>query len=236
MFMRLFFVVLNFVLLSCVASPPDTGYPSHSDPELKSQLAFAVDGKNYVGAGVVQRKSLSKISVTLPDKSYLVIVNTCARQDEFWYPDLKKQFVYEYTPAMDSENFGSCPMYITAITERGEWYRAILDWTNSSGPEAKVDIMCNGRWLMNVQGTYFCEVYAGLPVRIKSQTPAVISKDPESDCPELKTLWDLREWEIVTKKGESALCVYVLLNKNKEEFRFTTHAYTSILRVFPPSK
>jgi len=234
-----FVLFLFLFLISCQTTLPDAGYSAKVDPRLKAQLAFSVDGVLYPsGVSTVQRQSLSKISVRLPAQTTLVLVNTCARQEEFWAPDPKKEFVYSYMPAFEAENMGSCPMYLTAITAQGEWYRAIIDWTNSPAKDAAVSLMCNGVW-EDKAGSGICQVAEQLPIWVDSVLPAVFTKDPTSSCPEPEVLSPLHKWKITTKApGPSApgLCVYVLRNKEKGEFRLTTAAYSSILRVFPPTK
>lgn len=228
-------VLISLMLISCTV-PFDPVAPNHPDPQLKAQLSFTVDNEACNGSCVAQRRSLAKISFQLPDKSNLVLINTCGRQDEFWNPDPKKQFSYSYTYAMDAESNGSCPLLITIVTLNGEFHRGIIDWTNINSAPAKVDVMCNGRWRVS-NGMDFCSVAAGLPIMVRPYGRAVIARDPNSDCPEPNELSS--GWEITTHKasaGKPGLCVYVILNEKKEEFRLTTHAYSSIMAIFPPKK
>jgi hypothetical protein len=120
------------------------------------------------------------------------------------------------------------------VTTLGELHRGIIDFSNVGAKNpATVEVMCDGRWNSRV-GFDLCSLASGLPVVVKSATPAVLARDPESDCPDPKGA--LREWTIETKKPSSTasgFCVYVLLNKTKEEFRLTIVPYSTLLGTFP---
>lgn len=231
---------LAFLLLaSCSLNPPlDPGYPGHPDPRLKPNLVFTVEGKTCHGTCVQQRQSLVKISFTPPPNTTLILVNTCGRQHEFWNPDPRKPFVYAYTYAMWVESEEACPMLLTAVTSTGEFHRGIIDFSNINSEPATVDVECNGEWRKST-GFDFCSIAAGLPVVVVPYEPAVIARDPGSDCPEPEQIPASGGWKIYTKKAEmnkSGICVYVLLTRYKKSFRLTTQAYSSILRVFPPKE
>jgi hypothetical protein len=226
-------ILIPLLLLTACVAPIDKGVPGHPDPRLKPQLQFTIDGVKCNGACVAQRQSLSKIVFTPPAKTHLLLINTCARQDEFWEPG-DKPFTYNFTPAMFVETRGSCPLLITAVTTLGELHRGIIDFSNT-GPNnpAKIEVVCNGQLYSRV-GFDLCSLASGLPVVVRSATPAVLARDPESDCPDPKG--SLREWTIETRKpsvGKGGFCVYVLLNKNKEEFRLSIVPYSTLLGTFP---
>jgi hypothetical protein len=238
--MRYLVAFLAFLLTSCLSMPlPDTGSPDQVEPTLKPNLAFTLDGAPKLGAVVAQRQSATKIGINLPQDTQLVLVSSCGRFHDFWYPDTKKTWFYTYTPAIDTEAFKSCVTYLTVVTVKGEWYRGIIDWTNSPGQPAKADVTCDSNQLLDVEGNAICSIHAGIPVVISSRTPAVLARDPDSPCPDPVERTHLRSWEITRaapQPGESALCIYILKNQKKEKFRLTLHTYTSILRVFPPRK
>jgi hypothetical protein len=219
------------LLTACAVPTPDYGVPSDPKAELKPQLPFTVDGVQYQGAATVPRQTLSLIGVQLPAKTVLIIVSTCARQDEYWQPDNSKKFEYKYSPAMWVENVGACPMSIIAVTGAGEWHRAIIDYANTPKDPLITELACNGRWQTVTGGAQICSVKEGKPVVLKAVGEAVISKDPNSECPTPKSIGRY-EWEIPAKKG---FCVYVVLN-DKQEFRLTVHGYSSFLKVFPPKE
>jgi hypothetical protein len=179
------------------------------------------------------RQSSSKISFNLPSDAHLVVVNSCARQHEVWKPDTKKPFVYEYIPALFVETKGSCPLMFTVVTTSGELHRAITEFSNAGTKEAKAEVMADGKW-NTYSGFALVSVASGLPVVVTSATPAVFVGDVDSGCPQ--PVGALREWTITTKKpeaGKSSICVYVLLNRNREEFRLTVNSYSSFLGVYP---
>jgi hypothetical protein len=218
-----------FLLTACV-SKPDFGVPLQSPAELKPQLEFSVDGIKYVGAATIQRQSTNRISVRLPEKTELVVVSTCARQNEFWKPDATKPFEYRFTPAAFVENMGACPLSIIAVTYAGEWHRAIADFTNAPTEPLPVSVSCNGEWLKYDNGAAICSLREGLPVRVSPGVRAVIAKDPGSECSEPKQIIGSFEYEITATKG---FCVYVMLTQ-KQEFRLTVYGYTTFLRLYPP--
>jgi hypothetical protein len=239
--------IFPFIFLSACAAPiPDAGYPGHPDPRLKAQMPFFVDGVSYpTGFGVLERKPVSKVSVKLPEKTRIFLINSCARQNEFWNPNTKKSFEFLYQPAADFENKGICPVYLTAVTTDGEFHRSILGFANEPAYPAQVDVMCNANWELNIRsGSYMCHLADGLPIGIRSQKRAVLVKAPSADhCQEplvdTSTAQD-KGWVIFAKAPDSlkkpGVCVYVLKNESKEEFAISVHPYTSILRVFPPAK
>lgn len=222
-------LMLTF-LFSCVASTPDFGVPATAPAELKPQLPFSVEGVSYQGFATVERKTSSKISVKLPDKTELVVLSTCGRQKEFWKPDTSKLFVYEYRPGFDIETKPACPMSIIAVTSLGEWHRSIIDFTNAPKSPLPAEVYCNGEWLPYNGGSGICSVSEGLPVAVWPKERVVIAGDPTSGCLEPKPVAGSLAWEVPAKKG---FCVYVVLTKDKE-FRLTTHGYSSFLRVYPP--
>jgi hypothetical protein len=241
----LFIVICSIMLLTrCTTPIQDAGVPYANPlveaPVLKANLQFWIDNNSYVGATVAQRQAKSVIKFNPPSETSLILISTCGRQKDFWYPDTKKPFIYDYIPMYDVENRGACPLYITAVTTKGEWYRGIIDWTNATAAkDAKVSVGCDGDWVDSV-GNYICNISFGIPVYIKTQVKAVIGRDTETTCPEpVYEGLPTDQWRIPTrapKKDESGLCVYVLVNKNREEFRLSVHAYTSILKVYPASK
>lgn len=235
--MKWIFVFL-IILVSCTSIPtPDMGVPGHPDPTLQPQMQFSVDERPCFGTCTVPRKTSSKITLTPPAKTHLLLINTCARQVPFWDPAEGKRFEFNYSPAFDVENRGVCPLLITAVTLSGELHRGIVSFDNVGAYNpAKVQVMCNGEWI-DSSGSYLCSVAAGLPVMVKSVTPSVIAKDPDSLCPEPRDT--LRGFVIETvkpKPEQSSLCVYVLLNKNKEEFKLAINTFSSILGTFPKDK
>lgn len=228
--MRILLLIL--FLVSCVAQVPDYGVPAEPNAELKPQLPFSVEGIKYFGTATIQRASSSNITASLPPKTILVIVSTCARQDEFWQPDNSKLFSYKYIPAMWVETSGSCPLSIIAVTTSGEWHRAILDFTNAPKDPLVTSVMCNGIWgNENKAGAEICSVREGKPVRMEFASKAVVARDSESGCADAKQV-GTKEWEIIVKKG---FCVYVALN-DTQEFRLTTYGYSSFLKVYPPKE
>lgn len=228
-------IITALLLAGCSTPHIDLGVPGHPDPRLKPQLQFSVDDVSCDGTCTVPRKTLSKISFTPPSKTHLVLLNTCARQIEVWQPENKK-FEYSYSPAFGVETKGSCPLLITVVTLHGELHRGLADFDNVGAYNpAKVEVMCNGRWDNRV-GAFLCSVASGLPVVVNSATPAVMAGDPESGCPLPTPSGAAREFRIDTikpTKEKSGLCVYVLLNKAKEEFRLSVNVYSSILGTFP---
>lgn len=231
-------ILLTLLLAGCTTSV-DLGVPGHPNPTLKPQMQFTVDDIACDGTCTVPRKTLSKISFMPPSKTHLVLINTCARQVEMWQPSEGKRIDYAYTPAMFVETKGSCPLLITAVTLTGELHRGLADFDNVGAYNpAKVEVMCNGKW-NGFSGAYLCSIASGLPVVVTSPTPAVFVGDSESDCPMPTPTGAAREFRIETKKpnfGKSGICVYVLLNKAKEEFRLTVNTYSSILGTFPKEK
>jgi hypothetical protein len=232
----MFRLIFPLLLAACVMPTPDQGPASHPDPQLKPNMTFIVEGKTCYGTCVQQRQSLVKISLLPPFKTYLLLFNTCGRQVEIWQPDPKKILTYDYSYAMEVESEEACPMLITAVTTDGEFHRGIIDFSNINHNPAIVDTECNGSWGAT-EGFAFCSIAAGLPVALTPREDAVIARDPGSDCPEPEQIPASRGWKIYTKKAEAGkpgLCVYVVKTKSKKYFRFTTQAYSSIMRVFPP--
>jgi hypothetical protein len=222
------------------------GVPGHPNPRLKNQMPFTAEGVYYPeGFGVIERKVSTKISVKLPDKTTVVLVNSCARQLDTWNPDPKKPFEYLYSPAMDFENKGICPIYVTAVTSQGEFHRSVLGPMNTPAYPAEVDVQCNGAWVNDIKsGSYMCQVAEGLPVGIRSRKRAVIAKAESADhCAEPvadKNVAQDKGWVITARIPETlrkpGICVYVLKDEDKREFAFMLSAYSSILNVFPPTR
>lgn len=246
-FFRYLFVGLVFILIlmfaaiiSCATPTPDAGVPSRNPATLKPNLEFQIDNVSYVGSTVAQRSTRSVIKIQPKPDTSLILISTCARQKDFWNIDTRKTFVYEYTPMFDVENRGACPMYLTLITKQGEWYRGIIDWTNSThAKDATLQIGCDGDWFRSV-GNFICSIAAEYPLYIKSEKKVVVGRDTSTNCPEaVYQPLPVNQYEILTRlpqKGDNGMCVYTIITQDKEYFRLTTYAYTSILKVFPPEK
>jgi hypothetical protein len=175
-----------------------------------------------------------------PPETSLILISTCGRQKDFWNPNPKQVFTYDYRPMFDIENRGSCMLYMTAVTTKGEWYRGVIDFTNSGAlKDLSLEVGCDGDWYKPT-GNFFCPIAFGIPVYLKHTSKIVIGRDQTTTCPEpIYEGLPTNQWRIKTrapKKNEAAPCIYVVYNEKKEKFRLTVYAYTSILKVYPPGK
>lgn len=209
---------------------PQPVYPDHPDPKFRAALPFRVDGVLYEGTALLPRRSAgTKIEVVLPKETQFLFFNTCAREDPVVEPKVST-YVYDFVPAWDKENMGSCALLITAVTRAGEFHRSVIDFTNSKGRDLKGKLYCNGKWL-DVDGAAFCQTRAGIPTGVKFDTD-VIAADPD-ECAALKVIKPKREFEVDTEKG---LCGYDFMDQGRNILRLSTLGYTSVLNVFPPTK
>lgn len=220
-------ILFLLLLTACVTPTPDMGVPAQYPAELKPQLPFTVEGIQYQGTASVQRQTVSTIKFIIPEKTELIVVSSCARQEEYWKPQ-GKEFVYKFNPAIYLENSGSCLLSFIVVTAIGEFNRILIDYSNVQSNPLPLDVACNGVWKESDLGADICSIREGLPVRLWPKEKTVIAKDPLSDCEEPKR--DGLMYEITAKKG---FCVYYVMTKTKE-FRFTLYGYSSFLGVFPP--
>lgn len=224
--MKYLFVLLFFFLTGCAVTGGGTfGSPMWPTAGMEYDLAsmpFEVNGKRFEGTGVIDRQASQTISFFLPKNTIKFMITTCNREKFTAYPDSNKPFKFNYIPIMFLENRDSCFMTATAITNKGETFKSLIDFR--AGEDLTGSLACNGEEA-EVVGAGFCQSRDGLIQRIDFDCPvAAVSQE---GCPALNEVEESSfEFKIVP-----GFCTYKFADKDKKKFRLTTFGYTRISEV-----
>ena len=227
MFRILLFI---FLLMSCTSTQldeSDVGSDALSTTDLKtlrSSLKFTVDNKTYEGIAMLQRKAYRRFQFHMPENTYIFMLRTC--NGKVVEPNPGKSFSYDYSPIMGLENMDSCYMDASAITKKGEEYRAIIDFTDGNTLPATLD--CNRETTQHT-GAAICQSEEGLTQRITFEEEVVYVTSDK--CPALRP-GDWLQYSYEVDLAPS-FCIYKFMDRRKRKFRLTTYGYTTILHVLP---
>ena len=120
--------LLLLALTGCVGSVGETK-STESQKLARANLKFSVEGINYQGSALVQRKTSQKISVSVPEKAAKLVFTTCHREEIWDNPAPNWNILFQ--PTMWIENWGSCLITISIITQKGNLQQAIIDFTSN---------------------------------------------------------------------------------------------------------
>jgi hypothetical protein len=215
-------IILALVLCGCTTNSLFPGYIPY-DLTNRASLPFSVEGVNYQGTAVLQRKSSQAINFTIPKGTVKLMVTTCSREDFFAYPDSTKPFKYNFVPVMFLENLESCLMKVTAITDKGETVTGLIDFT--AGEELEGELACNGK-VEKTKGVGFCQSRKDLIQNIEFKEETVFAVG--EGCPEPKQGYISTSYNIPLKGG---FCTYQFMNKERKVYRLTTYGYETIEEV-----
>lgn len=182
---------------------------------VRASLAGAVEGVAFRGAVVVQRKTSQKIEIAVPEKAVKLILTTCHREEVLDSPP--RAWSYNYVPTMFLENWGSCPITISVVTQQGTLQHAIIDFTSNETLGATV--YCNGIRTVDLKGATFCQSRVGLLQKIDF-ADGKVSALASSGCPE--PVHDGYSFQIPMGLG---LCVYAFRDLAGGTHRYTTRGY-----------
>lgn len=214
--MRLY-VLLPIIFSSCMTGtlePPSPQFP-------RATMPFSVEGAEYRGTAVVQRKVAQKLAFKIPKSSPYFMLTTCHR--EIVYDNPPEALNYVYAPTQFLENVSSCAMKFTQIDPTGRTTLGFLDFTAEETLGMRV--RCNGE-SKDREGVDFCQARAGL---IQSVTFLDPTSSPRralgaKGCSEPKASSTGSTYEIEVSPG---LCIYSFFQNNKY-FRLTTYGYTAL--------
>jgi hypothetical protein len=218
----LILLIVSILLSGCTTT--EDGLPIFSTVPLEStnraSMPFTVDGTQYIGAASLQRKSSQTILFTLPKETAKLMITTCNREEFVAYPPSDKPFSFYYLPVMYIENLDSCLLIATAITKKGESFKAILDF--SAGETLPATLKCNGK-VSKILGSGICQSRAGLIQALDFESEVIFVA--QEDCPEPERYFGVNGWQFRAGKG---FCAYLFEDKQGRQLRFTTYGYTQI--------
>lgn len=186
---------------------------------MRASLPFDVDGVSYVGTAILQRVSSGqKIRLRLPEKTAVLSMTTCHREEVWLKPSAS--FEYRWVPTIFLENWDSCLMTWTAITQQGNALHAVIDFTSNETLPGKSQ--CNGINVDSLKGATFCQARAGLVQRIVFNERTIAM--PGAGCPLLTA--DGNSYTYAVGEG---LCAYGFASvATKARHRLTTRGYTTL--------
>lgn len=204
--------------------------PVYQEPVLRASLKVQADGLTYAGTASLKRVTSRKIAIEVPRDTYQLGIVNCAGEQIIPYPPAG-WYTFDYAPLMGLENFDSCAMVATALTTRGEIYKAIVDFAD--GHELPALLVCNRDRLKTV-GAALCQsrashTSAGLTQRIDFDVPTIVVASTGCAEPRVSD-WIRTYYEIDMQPG---FCVYKFQDEQKRIFRLTTYGYTDIRHIVP---
>lgn len=205
-----------FLLLALQGCNSVPGTAQHS--EVRAALAFSVEGVAYFGSAVVQRKSSQKIAVSVPKDAAKLLFRTCHREDVIDRPP--SNWTTTFVPVMFLENWGSCIITVSVITQKGNLQHGFIDFTSNETLPATS--YCNGQKVVSSGGVTFCQARAGLVQKIDFDNGNVAGAGTEG-CPELKK--DGWSFTYQTSKG---LCIYAFKSADGKTHRLTSRGYDTL--------
>jgi hypothetical protein len=222
-------VLIATALSSCIGPASTSAMPGQDSPAVQEGLGtsywpryalpFQVGTQSFVGTGVVQRQSALLFRFSIPKNTIRFNIKTC-HQDKWWIrPDTSKPFEWRWTPEMFLENVDSCILTASAITDKGEFWGAMVDFI--TGEELPARLGCNGDKLTG-KGVGLCQSARGLIQRICFDEVTVAAG--KSDCPQLVSDGG---WCYMWSIG-AGLCAYQFLNKAKLRYRLTSYGYSDV--------
>ena len=216
-------IFTSLILTSCTSFP--SLFPGYVPLDLtnRASMPFVSEGKTYNGTGVLQRKSSQDIFFVLPKNTLKVMLTTCSREDFFPYPDTTKPLKYNYIPVMYLENWDSCILRATAITDKGEIFNSLIDFT--AGEELEAEVACNGK-VEKLKGVSLCQTRKALIQNIEFKEETVFVSG--EGCPEPTKGYISTSYDLKVKEG---FCAYQFIDREKKVFRLTTYGYETIDEV-----
>lgn len=213
-------IYLYVYLLSLVTGCTSGGLPGGVEPQklAMANLKFSVEAVNYQGTALVQRKTSQKITVSVPDKSVKLLFTTCHREEIYDNPASNWSTLFQ--PAMWLENWGSCLVTISVITQKGNLLQGIIDFTSNETLPATS--YCNGKIEKMPNGASFCQSREGLYQRISFDSTDVVA-EPATGCPDIKKDGSSFQYQM-----SSGLCIYAFRDSKGGTHRLTTRGYTSL--------
>lgn len=213
-------ILTALVLTSCTSLKPLFNGYVPMDLTNRASMPFISEGKTYNGTGVLQRKSSQDILFVLPKNTLKVMLTTCSREEFFPYPDTTRPLKFTYVPVMYLENWDSCMLRATAITDKGEIFNSLIDFT--SGEELEAEVACNGK-PEKIKGVSLCQTRKDLiqNIEFKEETVFVAGEN----CPEPTKGYISTSYDLKIKAG---FCTYQFINRDKKVFRLTTYGYETI--------
>jgi len=235
------------MLTGCLSLPdgplplPDHGKTADSaataqrEPVFHATLKIQADGQEYQGTASLKRVNMGRrIKFEIPAGTYLLTIGTCAGELVVSRPKVE-WYEWNYVPVFGLENLESCLTIATAITDRGEIYKALIDY--NEGDDLPATVTCN-RDALKLSGAGICQSRAeygkpGLVQKLAFDVPTVFAAQP--GCPEPQTAdWlGATNYELNIGPG---LCVYKFQDQKRRKFRLTTYGYTTIQHVLPLPK
>lgn len=200
-------------------------------PVFRTSLKIQADGQEHFGIVTLRRISMGrKIKFEIPKGTYQFSITTCAGEMIVDRPEAG-WFEWRFVPVYGLENLGSCIAIATALTDKGEIHKGIIDFND--GQDMPAVVWCN-RDRMELSGAALCQSRAeygrpGLVQRVDFDLPTVWAATPGCSEPQ-QSGFVSTDWEIAISPG---FCVYKFEDARRRKFRLTTYGYTDIKHILP---
>lgn len=225
-------IILLVLLLGCALTPP-IDVKKQSEETYRKDMKVNVDGKDYVGTGVLPVKQTYKFTLYPKEKIDRLIVQNCHREFVIDKPKtgwFKNDYTFNFDPLPDVETNKLCQIEIAALNQNTRNSFAFFEFDDTR-PEISLQafVKCNGIYDVSRAGVSLCQSADGLKQQIFFQEKVLLGDlDPGCNAPETD---DYFFWTFVpNKKKCSYYFVSRKLAKNGKRIahRLTTVGYSSI--------
>jgi len=225
-------LLIILLLFSCNVSTNEMKITPPS-PVIRATLNFKLNGIAKYGTTVIMEKSPSyKIEVPLsliPDKPFKLFFSTCHRNYEYTGLTNKDVWTYSYYPVSNLEDYGSCLVFITVLTETGITHMGIIDLKDES-QSLPLRAWCGGELYIQ-NGAVFCQGKAELVQTIAFNEPVRIAAG--DNCKEMIPAVDKNTGKVIPDSYEYpapvGICLYLFKGHNSGKIgKLTIRGFQSL--------
>lgn len=223
--------LIMMILISCQSLEVLKEDQKQKTEILKADMVVTIDGKEYVGTGVLPVKDAYKITIFPKEKADRVTIQTCNRDDTYDKPKtgwFKKEYSYVVGLLPIAETNKSCPLKIESLNENIKNSIAIFQ-IDDRRPHVSLRMLskCSGKQSFSNAGVSLCQG-AENSVQFFEFPEKVWPGDPEPHCATPESS-DGKIWSIKLNRG---MCTYYFGSRRKHQngeymvHMLTTYGYT----------
>lgn len=233
-------LALSFLIgLTACAGLTTAPQPSSQRVE-RLDLKVAINGKTYLGWGVVPAASKYDVTVYPSASNNRIQWRTCDRENVIdknddsggWLSDLfgsssPSSYSFSFVPDPSLDQKHHCPLEIDVVNaDKNANGFAVFEFKDKR-PEYTVgaSLTCNGVAIPGLIGVGMCESAVGLMQRIVFDQPVQFG-DPEPQC---NTMKDIEGKHLVFEFAMPLdKCQFNFRSKDQKSFRLFTHGYNDV--------
>lgn len=208
--------LIGVLLTGCASLPQQKLNP---ETEYRHDLKFKVN-KVSTAEGHIVASSSDKylIEIEAPGTIDALTLTSCHRHI-FIEKNVDNKYSYQYVPAKNIEDIGSCPILLSALNKEGKNAFGFIELNNVAN-FTNANVKCNGlqTWY---KGVSTCQTKVGLHLEISFDEKV----NTVTNCP-----IDTKSGTVFKIKASRGKCLYLFKVENKDLWhRFTTIGYEDII-------